>query len=424
MLFTKPINEITYQDVIEFCEGDHAEGFILEYKRDFPSNEMIAKTIAAFANTYGGLLVIGVAAPNGRPVPPFEGIAFDGSLKYEEKIESVVLSHIREPVFPETRVCEPVDGKTFVLVRVSESHLTPHRVAANSRIYVRTGQSSTPNEEASWDKIEWLASRRRKSEEFRELLIEEGNRYFRDACKLRGIDPNDKKHYFAVLSLAAVPLFPRERLVPFKNLDRIGNQIRVHDRAGNQFPRSFYEGQPIQEGIRKLYIAGDDATRPVHGSWFEYTHLNSFGLYLYKRDIGIINTGPGTNPDGSPGSIELRTINFHWISSPLHQFLSSAVIFYEKLAYWGTVQVKVELTNALGTRLAHPLSGQIALMDHSDLLVPSDHLTWEETVPFPTLRDHLRDVVVEIVDSAAWSLGVRYFTEDRIRASLKENFGD
>jgi predicted HTH transcriptional regulator len=59
-----------YQDVIGFCSEGHSEGFILEYKHDFTSlsNEKLAKSVAASANTYGGILVIGIDAPSGKPM--------------------------------------------------------------------------------------------------------------------------------------------------------------------------------------------------------------------------------------------------------------------------------------------------------------------------------------------------------------------
>jgi hypothetical protein len=422
MLYTKSINEISYQDVVDFCTENHSEGFILEYKRDFTSlsNEKLAKTVAAFANTYGGILIVGINAPSGKPVAPFEGFVFDPSLKYEEKIESVILSHIKEPVFPEVSVCEPVDGKTFIVIRVSESHLTPHRVSDNTKIYVRTGQSSTPNEEATWDKIEWLAARRRKSEEFRELLIQEGERYFRDACKLRGIKPEDKDPYFAILSIRIIPLFPQEPLIPFKNLDNIENDITVHGRSS--FPSNLYNSDLIQNGIRKLHVIGDNEGEAAQGKTFEYTHLNAFGLYFYKRDIGEVNEQPIRKPDGSEGKIKRKSLNFHWIPSILHRFLASAILFYQKLGYWGTVQVTMELDNALGVAMEHPLKSQ-RLVDNDDLFVPSDRLVWEKTVTLPFLNERARDVVVEIVDAAAWSLGVRYFTEERIRSYLEGHFG-
>ncbi|PIS15926.1 hypothetical protein COT62_01100 [Candidatus Roizmanbacteria bacterium CG09_land_8_20_14_0_10_41_9] len=423
MIYTKPINEITYQDVVDFCNEGHSEGFILEYKRDFTSlpNEKIAKTVAAFANTYGGVLIVGVDAPSGKPVAPFEGFVFDPSMKYEEKIESVVLSHIKEPVFPEVKVCDPVNGKTFIVVRVAESYLTPHRVSDNTKIYVRTGQSSTPNEEAAYDKIEWLIARRKKSEEFRELLIQEGERYFKDACKLWNIRPEDKDPYFAIFSIRITPLFPQNPLIPFKNLDNIENDITVHGR--HSFPPHLYDSDPVQNGIQKLYIMRDNAKEPAHGKAFEYTYLNAFGLYLYKHDIGDVDERIVKKPDGSEEKIKTKSMNFYYISSILHQFLASAILFYQKLGYWGTVQITVELTNALGVRMVHPLRGVIYEGDEV-LLVPSDHLKWEKKVGVHFLKERMRDVVVEIVDAAAWSLGVRYFTEERIRKNLKDNFGE
>jgi len=423
MIYTKPINEVTYHDVVDFCNEEHSEGFILEYKRDFASlsNEKLAKTVAAFANTYGGILIVGVDAPGGKPVAPFEGFVLDPLMKYEEKIESVVLSHIKEPVFPEVKVCDPVNGKTFIVVRVAESHLTPHRVSDNTKIYVRTGQSSTPNEEATWDKIEWLATRRKKSEEFRELLIREGERYFKDACKLRNIKPEDKDPYFAIFSVRIIPLFPQDPLIPFKDLDNIENDITVHGR--HSFPPHLYDSDPVQNGIQKLYIMRDDAKEPAHGKAFEYTYLNAFGLYLYKHDIGDVDEQIVKKLDGSEGKIKTKSMSFYYISSMLHQFLASAILFYQKLGYWGTVQITVELTNALGVRMAHPLRGVIHGGDEV-LLVPSDHLKWEKKVGVPFLKERMRDVVVEVVDAAAWSLGVRYFTEERIRKNLKDNFGE
>jgi hypothetical protein len=99
-----------------------------------------------------------------------------------------VLSHIKEPVFPEIHICGVGNGRTFILLCVAESYLTPHRTANNSKIYIRTRQSRTPNAEATWDKIEWLASRPKKSEEFRDFLIKEAETYYQEAFQKLGIE--------------------------------------------------------------------------------------------------------------------------------------------------------------------------------------------------------------------------------------------
>src|SRR5688572_8733805 len=62
---------ITAEEVKAFLRlGDHlderpAEGVRLEYKSERPEN--LAKHVCALANTFGGLLLIGVDAPGGRP---------------------------------------------------------------------------------------------------------------------------------------------------------------------------------------------------------------------------------------------------------------------------------------------------------------------------------------------------------------------
>ena len=344
-------------------------------------------------------------------------------MKYEEKIESVILAHIKEPVFPEVRVCEPKDGKTFIVVRVAESHLTPHRVANNTKIYVRTGQSSTPNAEATWDKIEWLASRRKKSEELRELILYEGEQYFRDACNIRGINPEDKNHYFATLSIRSIPLFPQEPLITYRDLDEIVKNISVHDRHHGSFPNDLYDPDAIQNGIRKLRIMTANEKEPAHGKEFIYTHLNTFGLYLYKRDIGAIDEPSSDSADGSEDKNRIIRTYFYRLSSVMHQFMASAILFYQKIGYWGSIHVKVELINALGVRLQHPLNHDVFLGLDRDLFVPSDHLIWEKTASCATLRERMRDFVVEMIDNMAWSLGIRYFTEERIRKYLEDNYG-
>ena len=68
MLFTKEITKITYQDVVDFCNQQISESINLDYKKAFPAN--LEKTIAAFANTMGGLIVIGVEDKDSKPKLP------------------------------------------------------------------------------------------------------------------------------------------------------------------------------------------------------------------------------------------------------------------------------------------------------------------------------------------------------------------
>ena len=60
-MFTKPIDEIEFEDVESFCE-EWAEGVRVEYKRDMNIKKHIPKIVSSFANTFGGIFLIGVDA--------------------------------------------------------------------------------------------------------------------------------------------------------------------------------------------------------------------------------------------------------------------------------------------------------------------------------------------------------------------------
>ena len=60
MFFKKPINQLTFEDVREFLKQGVPENTMLDYKLLLPkNNEKFAKTIAAFANSLGGTIIIG-----------------------------------------------------------------------------------------------------------------------------------------------------------------------------------------------------------------------------------------------------------------------------------------------------------------------------------------------------------------------------
>jgi Putative DNA-binding domain len=77
MLFSKPISDLTFEDVEEFCKR-FKENMRVEYKSTFDDNvkRKLPKVLSSFANSYGGILIIGINAPAGAPQEPFDGIVF------------------------------------------------------------------------------------------------------------------------------------------------------------------------------------------------------------------------------------------------------------------------------------------------------------------------------------------------------------
>ena len=56
-IFSLPIEAIKYEDILSFCDKQMEEGVDLDYKADWPND--LEKVICSFANTQGGIALIG-----------------------------------------------------------------------------------------------------------------------------------------------------------------------------------------------------------------------------------------------------------------------------------------------------------------------------------------------------------------------------
>ena len=406
MIYTKPINEISYEDVAKFCEQKNRESFILDYKEILPDNEKLAKSIAAFANTYGGLLLIGVKAGDGFPQGPFVGFDHDNGLNYEEKIQSVILSYIRQPLFPEIKVCGPINGKSFIVIRIAESNLTPHRIGDKVRIYVRTGELSSPIDEVNWERLEWLKQRRQKSINLRESLDKESEIYFDEAFKNKyNIDPGK---YPAILTLKSYPLFPQNPLTVFRELMNDERYIMVDKTQAWRFPAIKGRFEPIQNGVQILTYTRDSKSTIISSTSyindeFVFVNLNSMGCYTYKEKMS------------SEDSKKQFYFKFSKLIETLHQFLKSSYKFYSELGYWGNLYFKIELRNLSGCYIkSHGFTTTFSLT----LQIPRNELKWEKIIPIKQLEAKRTNIIVELVADISWSLGLDNFGTEKIKEYL------
>src|SRR5205807_5563739 len=75
MLFWRPISDLTFEDIEECCRRFH-ENIRVEYKSTFDNSvkNKLPKVLSSFANSYGGILIIGIIAYAGGPQEPYEGV--------------------------------------------------------------------------------------------------------------------------------------------------------------------------------------------------------------------------------------------------------------------------------------------------------------------------------------------------------------
>ena len=155
-ILDKPLNEITAEDVDLLCEEQMQEGPQFEVKQEVtirdgkPSEQgrnAITKEIIAFANTYGGTLVVGVTesadsphrAEHIHPVPECADLA--------RRLRQAVQAIIDPPLqtLEAKGVVTDKDGTSGVVVmRVGKSRRAPHRSTVNKEVYVRREDESVP----------------------------------------------------------------------------------------------------------------------------------------------------------------------------------------------------------------------------------------------------------------------------------------
>jgi predicted HTH transcriptional regulator len=115
-----------------------SEGKTLEFKRDISSPKGVMKTLVSFANTAGGILLIGVEDKTRNVL----GVA--DPLGLEERLASLISDSISPRLVPEIEVL-PWRSETLVAVQVHPSGDRPHflvREGIEDGTYVRVGSTN------------------------------------------------------------------------------------------------------------------------------------------------------------------------------------------------------------------------------------------------------------------------------------------
>lgn len=301
-MFLTPLQEIAFSHVEEFCQT-WAEGVRVEYKRDLTQ---IPKIISSFANTFGGIWVIGVETDRrtNMPILPIQGIPEKVGL--EEQITQACWLGMHPPVTPTIRVL-PVPtnpGRIVVVVKVSESIDAPHAIENTTRVYIRTNSNTEPIELADIDRIDYLLKRRREPEERREQMLAA-------AAKRSGIEA-------PCIRVMIGPKFPHRPLLIAETLARQLDEGRA------------WQWRRVQQGF--ISVAPSSTIR-------ERVEVNLHGWISYARVLGDAPQTSGATPEDDRSS---RIIHPHAIIQSIARVLNMAALLLRDTTVTLLTRVRLE----------------------------------------------------------------------------------
>lgn len=139
--FDKPLEDLSIDDLERLRDEKIEESLFLEYKSQWSSGQ-IAKSIAGFANTEGGTLVVGMTTTGRTPV---ELVGLEHSGDIGESLDQVVRSSIApRPAF-HFRVVQNRAGKPCLVVEIPRAtNGRPYLVTTTGQVMRRTQTATEP----------------------------------------------------------------------------------------------------------------------------------------------------------------------------------------------------------------------------------------------------------------------------------------
>ncbi len=411
MLYTAPIDKITWDDIEAFCAEKIVENVILDYKKDFTENDKLARSIAAMANTNGGILLIGVDENNeSKPRLPLKGIEFKRGLA--ERVANIDITRITPAVLPEVKVCRKLDddSKAIVVIRIHESHQAPHAVSKNTKVYIRTGIRNNNEELADYEKIHWLQGRRKKAIELRESLYRKADeRYQRLYDKFFWLNNSNcpPSPLPALMTLSACPLFPSKYYFNPPKAKELSLRLNIddyYDGGGSKIPfRGYGQKSLYQNGYFNHYTS----EKVIEGTETNvkksiYAELNSYGLVYFRQGL-LTRPIPRKNDAGDQTHIII--IRADEIFCRIDMFLEFSKRIFKEIGYYGALELKLSIENLKSHyRFLHCPAGNQDWWEH-EYYPQDDHVSCSLEMPASELKDKKNNIVSDLSQQVAWSFG-------------------
>lgn len=163
-------------------------------------------------------------------------------------------------------------------------------------------------------------------------------------------------------------------------------EIRVRDyyRTDQEFPLGSLNGVVVQDGLIVHASVGA-------GDWVHHTELNAFGLFFFKESL--LHTVQINDHD-------YRVIRASEIFCRLDEMFDSAVKFFEKLQFNGSLLFRMQLENLVGYPFLKSSSDEPGL----DLsYTPDPSIDFDATINSSRLNEEKASVILAAARRVAWA---------------------
>jgi hypothetical protein len=157
--FDKEFEEIELGDLNKLIDQEVSEGWYVEFKEDFPSTKKIGRSVAAFANSDGGWLIIGIkTGRHNNKAETLVGFNISDNDKPIDRIRDIVKNHVIPIPYFKTKFIRLDSGKGVLLVLIRSGDEAPY-LTKEGKIYRRVGEGSDPVPESDRYAIQKLFDR-------------------------------------------------------------------------------------------------------------------------------------------------------------------------------------------------------------------------------------------------------------------------
>lgn len=329
MLFEKSIYDLTFDHIKEFC-GTNDEGYRVEYKSNFDLNvrRNIPKIVSSFANSHGGVLILGVETDGNTPNFPINGFERPEHEEIRLTLQNICRANIYPSIFPSIKeIATEETNHIIVIISIEESIEAPHAIENSRKVYRRTGDASTPHDLAHINDIKDLFDRRKNALNQFNKIQEQSNKYFKEFQAFG--------NYVPYLSIIVSPLFPKNPIANKKQIYVFCRHLRLDGpgHAQNRFE------------INNLWRVNNGVISYNASRYYYYIHENGFINFILKTKL--IERSLNDNQTQTIND----ELNFAEQCIELIYFLQLIIELYQSYKWEGNIVIEMELQNIKGKRL-------------------------------------------------------------------------